>query len=309
MSNRSVPIALYDGQILPASQVAIPFWDLGFAQGVSAVEQIRTYAGRLPLLQWHLRRLERGLCWLRLQSEVDVDSVRKGLELVVEHNFGLLPAHSDLGVCVVVTPGCVESFLPPSIDLQSASRPKVLVHSFPLAIESWKNEFRCGVRLATSSIREVPSASIPKEFKHRSRLNYYLAQQEIAQNHPGCRPLLESIDGTIADAATAGILIYRPEEGWLAPPTEDVLSSVSVAVVAEMANAAGIRFSRRAISKRDLSTAQEAMWCSTPTGLLPVIEVDGRPIGEGVPGPRYQALAELWTAKVGLDFRRQVLEG
>ncbi len=307
MSDRREPIAVYDGQVLAASQVAIPLWDLGFAQGVSAVEQVRTYGGRLPLLAWHLRRLERGLVRLRLQSEVDLDTVRQSVDLVVTHNFGLIPAHSDLGVCIVVTPGCVESFVPPSIDLRNASRPRVLVHSFPLPLESWKAEFRGGVRLATSSIREAPNASFPKDFKHRSRLHYYLAQQEIAQQHPGCRPLLEATDGMIADAATAGILIYRQVEGWLAPPSEDVLPSVSVAVFAELADAAGIRFSRRAISKRDLATAEEAIWCSTPTGLLPVIEVDGRPIGDGIVGPQYQKMADLWTAKVGLDFRCQVL--
>ena len=124
MTDRCEPIAVYDGRVLAASQVAIPLWDLGFAQGVSAVEQVRTYGGRLPLLPWHLRRLERGLVRLRLQSEVDLDTIRQSVDLVVTHNFGLIPAHSDLGVCIVVTPGCVESFVPPSIDLRIASRPK-----------------------------------------------------------------------------------------------------------------------------------------------------------------------------------------
>lgn len=308
MNEHRAPIAAYDGQLLPATRVAIPYWDLSFAQGVSAVEQIRTYGGRLPILEWHLRRLQRGLVRLRIDNHIDLKDIRQDLERVVSHNHQLEPAGSDLGVCIVVSPGSVGALVPSSVSLHVAARPKVLIHTFSLPLKSYREQFEQGIRLATSTIRETPQTCLPKEFKHRSRINYYLAQQEIDERSPGCRALLETLEGNLADSVNAGILIYQSGPGWLAPSLEDALQSVTVSVVEELAGEAHIGFGRRRLSRRDVTLAQEILWCSTPTAILPVVEVDGSPVGDGRPGPQFQRIATLWSAKVGLDYRRQVLE-
>jgi branched-chain amino acid aminotransferase len=306
--DRSASIAFYDGKLLPADRVAIPYWDIGFAQGVSIVEQLRTYGSRLPLVDQHLSRLQRGLTHLDLPIDETIETIRDNIGRVVEHNHALLPAGSDLGICVVASAGWVRSFAPATTHLRDASRPIVLVHSFPLPFERWKGEFSRGVRLATTGVREVSEESIPHAFKHRNRLHYYLAQQEVDRRSPGCRPLLATHDGFVADSTTAGILVYRSSTGWLAPLKEQALQSVTVEVVEALAQAAQIGFTRRAIQFSELATADEVMLCSTPTGVLPVVEFDGQPIGDGTEGPHAKKMSQLWSQRVNWDYRRQALE-
>ncbi len=301
------PIAFYDGQLLPADEVAIPFWDLAYAQGVGIVEQVRTYGGRLPLLEYHLSRLQRGLRRLNLDDGRVLDAIRFNIDVVAKQNHEQLPSGSDLGICVVFSAGSVTAFVPASVDLSATLQPKVLIHSFPLPFAYWKDEFRRGVRLATTTICEIPKESISHEFKHRNRLHYYLAQQEVDHRNPGCRPVLATQDGLVADSTTAGILIFRPQVGWVAPMREHALHSVTVEVVEALAMAAGIGFARRAIGFDELESASEVICCGTPTGPLPAIELDGRPIGGGRAGPQYATLAQLWSERVGLDFRQQAL--
>lgn len=304
MFDPHVAIAFYDGEYLSADRVAIPYWDLGFAQGVSAVEQIRTYGGRLPLLDHHLRRLDRGLRQLELAGGISLDEIRTGVHAVVEHNHRQIPRGSDLGVCVVVSAGAVASFVPETVSPSDALRPKVLIHSFPLPWNQWRFEFQHGVRLATTEIPEISAASQPHDFKHRSRLHYFLAQRDVSRRRPGCRALLKTLEGYVADSPTAGVLMYGSGT-WVSPAPSQVLHSVTVEVFEALARTAGIGFERRAIEFLELSSAEEIVYCSTPTGLLPVVELDGEAIGEGRPGPQFAQMAGRWSDLVELDYRRQ----
>lgn len=302
MTATPAPVAFLSGRWLLASQAAIPWWDWGFAQGVSVVEQLRTYGGRLPLLSEHLKRLGRGLTRLALLDKIPLENIRGAIEEIVRRNHGLLPSGSDLGICAVITPGSMRQYAPHSPD-----GPTVLVYSFPLPFAAFFSEYANGVRLATSSIRAVPDGCVPTDFKHRSRLNYFLAQQEIERHAAGCRPLLLNTDLSLADAATAGILLVR--QGCVFAPREDqALSSVSVGVVQELAREAGIGLVRQSCTTDDLLAADEIIWCSTPTGLLPVVELDGRRLGEGFAGPLFRRLAQKWSARVGIDYLAQARE-
>jgi branched-subunit amino acid aminotransferase/4-amino-4-deoxychorismate lyase len=246
---------------------------------------------------------------LRIADRVSLQSIRNDIEQVASRNFRLIPGNGDLGICVVVSPGSVESFVPDFVDRRRAARPKWLVHSFPLPLGAWRTEFELGVRLAKSNVREAPDSCFPKNFKHRSRLNYFLAQQEVIQRSPGCRALLETLDGHVADSGTAGILMFDPQAGWIGPCLEDALHSVSVAVVEKLVVAAGMGFCRRKFSVREVvSVASEVIWCSTPCGILPVIEIDGSLIGGGTPGPEFLKLSKLWSDEVGFDYRHQGLQ-
>jgi branched-subunit amino acid aminotransferase/4-amino-4-deoxychorismate lyase len=305
MADSPGPIAFCDGRWLPAEQVSIPLWDLGFAQGASVVEQCRTYRGRLPLIDRHLNRLRLGIDRLQIGQGVSVESLKSNVEALAAKNLASLAPDSDLGICIVVSAGDHFAFAP-ECNPRSSSLPRILIHSFPLPFDRWRLEFERGIWLAKTDVREIPAECIPHDFKHRSRLHYFLAQREAEQRHVGSRPLLATIDGYVADAATAGIIAFQPPR-WITPDRSQVLDSVTIDEIENLGRDAGIELERRPIRFDELIGLEEIVWCSTPTGLLPVTQLNGKPVGSGKAGPHFRRLAELWTKRVDCDYLGQVL--
>jgi branched-subunit amino acid aminotransferase/4-amino-4-deoxychorismate lyase len=303
MTQHSEPVAYFNGQCRPAHKVAIPWWDLGFSQGVSIVEQLRTYGGRVPLLKNHLKRLSRGLRQLGLVDSVSLAVIEEAITEIAGRNYPLLPVGWDLGICAVVTPGASRTLIPQDQHNDDFG-PTTLVHSFPLPFADWSREFQTGVQLATSTVRAIPASCIPTDFKHRSRLSYYLAHADIDARVPGRRPLLLTTDGSLADGTTGGILFFR-EGCWHAPLSDQALSSVSVSVVEELLRGGGTQIVRRRIGRDELESFDEVIWCSTPTGILPVTEIDDRANFPGYAGKSFGRIAELWAEHVGLDYLTQ----
>jgi branched-subunit amino acid aminotransferase/4-amino-4-deoxychorismate lyase len=299
------PVAVWNGRALPMDQIGIPIWDASLVHGATVVEQLRTYAAAIPLLEYHLRRLRRGLQTLGLE-QVDFQAIRDAVKTVVGQNVQGMAPHADLGLSIVISPGAMRNLIPDAIAHERSDEPTVLVYSFPLALAEWHGASVAGIRLATTKWRDIPASCLPKNFKHRSRLNYYLAQKEIAAQAPGCRPLLLTPDGAVAGAATAGLMAWIPGEGWITPPADIGLASITIEVLTELAEEAGVPVHRRRWSVDEFASASEVVWCSTPTGPLPVTEVDGRRIGSGEPGPRFETLERWWMTKVGMDYRGQI---
>jgi branched-subunit amino acid aminotransferase/4-amino-4-deoxychorismate lyase len=136
-------------------------------------------------------------------------------------------------------------------------------------------------------------------------MHFYLADRRAAQRHPGARAVLLDEDGYVAEASTANVLVYREGEGLVSPPPEHILFGVSVHVVQELAAQLGMAFITRPLTVEELLFAKEAMLTSTSVCLLPIVECDGKPIGDGRPGPVYGRLLEAWSDMVGLDISAQ----
>jgi branched-subunit amino acid aminotransferase/4-amino-4-deoxychorismate lyase len=109
----------------------------------------------------------------------------------------------------------------------------------------------------------------------------------------------------VAEATTANVFAYRNGEGFVSPPPEHILSGVSLAVVHELAANLGVPFIQRPLAVEELRSAEEVLLTSTSVCLLPVVACDGRPIGNGRPGPRYRQLLAAWSDLVGTDIAEQ----
>lgn len=92
--------------------------------------------------------------------------------------------------------------------------------------------------------------------------------------------------------AVAGGALVTPPLGCGALP------GITRAAVLELAEALGIRAAERVVGLEELLAADEALLTSSLRGLAPLVRVDGRPIGRGVPGPVTRALADAYAALV-----------
>jgi branched-chain amino acid aminotransferase len=286
--------AYLNGNWIPSSDLRIPVTDAGFLLGATVTERLRTFRGEPFRLDAHLSRLRSSLAIVGLDCDAITEQVAGALSQFLRRNQGLIEPDDDWSIIAFATPGAAGS-----------QKPTVCVHGNPLPFRLWAHQFEAGLPVVVSSIRQVPTNCWPAELKCRSRMHYYLADCEAATQRPGARAIVLDQDGYVAEATTANLLVYHEREGLVSPPHEHILFGVSLTVVQELAAKLGMSFVTRSLTVEELHTANEAMLASTSICLLPIVECDGQPIGEGIPGPIYRRLLAAWSDLVGVNIAEQ----
>ncbi len=291
-------LAYLNGQFLPAEHLAISVIDAGFVLGATVSEQLRTFGGRLFRLESHLDRLWRSLEVVGIDPGLGRRQLADVAWELAGHNHRLLEPGDDLGLGILVTPGPYLGYSGQPMDVQ----PTVCLHTYPLAFWLWADKYRQGQALWVSTVRQVDHACWPPWLKCRSRMHYYLADQEAAHKDPGARAVLLDREGFVTETSTANLVIYRAEEGLLSPPRERILPGISLEVLFQLAHWLGIRTGFRPLRPEEVASADEIMITSTPFCVLPVTRLQGQPVGAGHPGPIYQKLLQAWSQEVGVDI-------
>lgn len=294
------PFAFLNGHFLPVSRLSIPVWDAGFVQGVTVAEQLRTFRGRLFRLDQHLGRLANSLRVIGVELP-ELAQLGGIAEELVARNHPLLSSGDDLGLSIFVTPGPYAAFAP-----ADAHGPTLGMHTYPVAFAGFAAKYVQGERLVTTSIEQVPTTCWPAALKCRSRMHYYLADREARAREPGARALMLDRDGFVTEASTANLVLYRADTGFLSPPLEKILPGVSVATLEELSAQLRVPFVARNLTVEDVLRADEAYLSSTSPCLLPVVALNGQPIGGGTgPGPMFRTAMAAWSERVGLDIVEQ----
>ncbi|MEM6331249.1 MAG: aminotransferase class IV [Planctomycetota bacterium] len=285
--------AYLNGDWIDDRGLSVPIGDIGFTLGVTATERLRTFGGKVFRQAEHVRRMHRSLEIIGLDAAAIAGELDSAISEFVRRNQGLLPAGGDWSVAAFATPG------------DGHSGPTRCVHGNPLPFSNWAHQFEAGVSVHLSDHRQTPASCWPPELKCRSRMHYYLADQQARRLEPGARAILLDQQGFVGEASTANVVIYRQEEGVVSPRMDKVLPGVSVAVVREVCGALGIPFGERDLTINELRRADEVWLSSTSICLLPVVRCDGQPIASGRPGPVYRRVLAAWDDLVGLGIAEQ----
>ena len=286
--------AYLNGEWIPSTELHIPVDDLGFAMGATVTERLRTFHGQVFRLQEHFARLRGSLSIIGLDSDAIATEVGHAIGEFLRRNEGRLDPADDWGIAAFATPGSARS-----------GRPTVCVHGNPLPFRSWAAQFETGLPVIITSVRQVPTNCWPAELKCRSRMHYYLADREAAAKRPGARAIVLDQEGNVAEGTTANVLIYRDGEGIISPPLDNILLGVSLGCIRELAAVLELPFVMRPFTPDELRSADEALFASTSICALPIVECDGRPIGDGRPGPVYRKLLAAWDKLVGVNIAEQ----
>jgi branched-chain amino acid aminotransferase len=289
------PLAYFKGQWISSAELQIPITDLGFLQGVTVVERLRTFGHRPFRLEAHLRRLSRSLEIVGLAVEPVVNQLHGIIEQLLSKNEPLLQDGEDWFIVVLVTPG-------PALD---ASNPTLCVYGGPLPYGNWVNHYNEGVEVVLSSVRQIPPNCLPSELKCRSRMHYYLADRQAEACCPGARAILLDQSGYLAEASTANIVAYYEDRGLVTPRLQNVLPGISLEVLFELATELNIPCHREDILPARFAQADEAFLTSTSVCMLPIVKQDGHLLGVGTPGPVFRQLLQAWSDLVGTDVAGQ----
>lgn len=293
---------------MPASQAHLAIYDAGIVLGATVTEMTRTFRHELWRLDRHLDRLFRALRYTRMDTGVSREELTAVSHELVAHNSALLSHPGDeLGLIHFVTAGEYATYAG-SAGAAARTTPTLCAHTFPMPWELWADKMRRGTHLVTPSIRHVPPQCYDPKMKYRSRMHYFLADQEARLVDPEAAALLLDLDGNITETSGANFLMV--ERGAIvSPTTRNTLPGISRAMVVELAGKLGIPFIERDFQVFDAINADEAFLSTTPYCLMPVTRINGIPIGGGRPGPVHARLLEAWSDEVGLDIAGQIQAG
>ena len=298
------PIAYLNGQLIPQSEARLPVYDAGIVLGATVTEMIRTFGHRPFKLSEHVARIYRSMKYARFDTELTPEEMTAVTLEVIEHNAALLPEDKELGVIQFVTAGTFSIYAGSAAGGEKMV-PTVCVHTFPLPLHLWAKGFQSGLHAVTPSNRHVPPQCIDPKMKYRSRLHYWLAEQEAKLVDPNAATLLLDLDGNVTEFSGGNILIVK-DGSIISPTTRNILPGISRQTVIELAGELGIPFFEKDFQTYDVCNADEAFETTTPFCLMPVTKINKIPIGNGKPGPVGFRLLDAWGAKVSLDIVGQM---
>jgi branched-subunit amino acid aminotransferase/4-amino-4-deoxychorismate lyase len=301
------PLVYLNDRQVPASAAALPIYDAGIVQGATVTEMTRTFHCQPWRLDAHLDRLFRSLRYTRIDIGLSKERLTAISHELIAHNAGLLDPGDELGLIHFVTAGAYPTYAG-MLGMPVPATPTVCVHTYPLPYALWARKMQKGAHVVTPSIRHVPPQCYDPKMKYRSRMHFYLADQEARLVDPEAIALLLDLDGNLTETNAANFLLVQ-DGTVLSPTTRNTLPGVSRAMVIELCARLGIPFVERDLQVYHALTADEAFLASTPYCLMPVTRVNGVSIGSGVPGPVYGRLLGAWSEAVGLDIQQQILDG
>src|SRR5215208_4812171 len=151
-----------------------------------------------------------------------------------------------------------------------------------------------GVKASVSSWHRVPDNAVPGRGKlSGSYINSALAKDE-AEEKGADEAILLGEDGHVAEGSGCNIFIVRDGILTTPPVTGDILEGITRRSFLKFATDLGIPIEQRDIDRSELYLADEAFFCGTGVQVAPIASIDGRPIGDGAPGPITVSLRDVF---------------
>jgi branched-subunit amino acid aminotransferase/4-amino-4-deoxychorismate lyase len=229
---------------------------------------------------------------------------------VANQNLALLDGADELSLSMGVTAGDSNGMGPDAWGLQSPAthrlptKSRLVIYGYRLPVETFQHGYLQGLTARVVSIRELPADSLDRRLKSRSRLHYWLAEQEARAIQAEAKAILLDAQGNLAEGSTGAVAILDASGNQVvAPEAEQILPSTTLPLLEQVATAMKMRIVRRSISYHDLLEAREVVWLSTPVICQAVVEIDACKIGDGRPGPLYHQVMEHMTELLGTDVR------
>ena len=276
-----------DGEFYPKSQAKISVYDHGFLYGDGVFEGIREYNGVVFKLKEHVDRLYRSAHAIMLQIPLTKEEMIKAVVETLRKN-----KMKDAYIRLIVSRGIGDLGLDP----RKCPKPAIIIITDTINIKAG-NAKETGITTMFSWVRRNPVDATTHEIKSLNYLNSILAKIEANACGVDEALCLES-NGYIAEGVGENVFIVKNGE-ILSPPTSTgALAGITADVVVELAAKLGLKLTVTNLTPFMLFTADEAFFTGTAMEMVPIREVNKRPIGDGKPGPI--------TKKLMVEFQKVI---
>lgn len=270
-----------NGEYLPLSEAKVSVLDRGFLFGDGIYEVIPAYFGKLFCLEAHLQRLDNSLHAIRLSVGFTTQQWLEILQpLLVEGDAQYIYLQITRGVADTRDHAFPEQCEPTIFAMCSAIAPfdrESGVQAITLDDMRWA---LCSIKATTLLA------------------NILLRQQAVDQS---CAEAILIKDGYATEGAASNVFAVINDVLITPPNSNEILPGITRDVIIDLAKANGISLRVGLISEVDLRSASEIWLTSSTRGILPVIALDNKPVGNGHVGPVWQSMQNLFQ-----EYKRAV---
>jgi D-alanine transaminase len=261
-----------NGKFLSIEQAMVPVLDRGFIFGDGVYELIPVYSRAPFRMDDHLARLERSLAAVRISNPYPREQWREIiLKLVAQQPW------ADQAVYFQVTRGVAkrDHAFPPG------AQPTVFAMCNPLV-----NPPKELVERGVAAVSAVDNRWLRCDIKSISLIGNVLLRQASAD--AGAAETILFRDGRLTEASASNVFVAK-NGLLLSPPKSNlILPGITYDVVVEIAQATRIPIEFRDVSEAEVRAADEVWLTSSSKEILAVASLDGKPVGEGKPGPLFR---------------------
>ena len=268
-------VCFIDGKIVRGDEACIPVDDLGLQRGYAVFDYARTYHGRLFHVHDHIARLRRSAAVLHLDLAYSDDEI----VAIATKLFGEL-GEKEAGLRMILTGGSAHAsnlLEHPRFILVAEEIPKYPAHIYEKGVKLITHEFE----------RDLP---------YVKSTNYMTGFRLLPEKkEKGAFEVLYCWRGKLLECTRDNFFVFRGDV--LATPGDYVLHGITRQVLLDLAQRY-LRVEERDVLVEELDEVDEAFLASTSKQIVPVVEIDARPVGRGVVGARVKRVMDVFQEYV-----------
>ncbi|MCP5415345.1 MAG: aminotransferase class IV [Chromatiaceae bacterium] len=274
-------LAYLNGEYLPSDRACLPITDRGLLFGDSVYEVVPAYGGLPFRVSHHLKRLDRSLSAIQMKNPLSHEQWRAVFERLTRQ----LPGQ-DQSIYLQVTRG--------AYPLRN--------HVIPLTVVPNVFAFTMAnpPRDEAAAARGISAVTLDDIRWHRCDIKATtLLANVLARARASDEKVDDAVlvrDGMAMEGTASNLFIVH--DGLLITPPEgtELLSGITRDLVLELAQEAGVPYAQASIGVAELEQADEIWLTSSTREIAAVVQLNGRQVGDGVPGPLWHRMDALFQA-------------
>jgi branched-chain amino acid aminotransferase len=270
-----------DGNFYPESEAKVSVFDHGLLYGDGVFEGIRFYNGKVFRLEEHIGRLYKSAAAICMVIPLDRKALTDALLETVRRN-----ELRDGYIRLVVTRGKGNLGLSP----EHCPKPTVIIIAAKITLYPAES-YEKGLKVVTCSTRRIAHGALSPMVKSLNYLNNIMAKIEATHAGAG-EGLMLNEQGLVAECTGDNIFLVSEGRLFTPPISSGALAGITRAVAIAIALELGLEVTEPQMTRYDIYTADECFLTGTAAEIIPAVEFDKRPIGDGKPGPVTRRMIE-----------------
>ncbi|MES5394615.1 D-amino-acid transaminase [Bacillus amyloliquefaciens] len=273
--------ALVNGQLIDREEAAVDIEDRGYQFGDGVYEVIRVYNGALFGLREHIVRLFRSAAEIGIALPFSAEDIEWDLQKLVQENKLI-----DGGVYIQTTRGKA----PRKHQYDKGLEPQTTAYTF--SVKKPENEQKAGAQAITAEDKRWLRCDI----KSLNLLYNVMIKQKAYE--AGAYEAVLIRDGAVTEGTSSNVYAVINGTVRTHPANELILNGITRIKLLELMKEHGIEVREKPLTEDELRGADEIFISSTTSELIPIVTLDGKPVGSGAPGPVAKTILEAFQSRI-----------